>query len=38
MVSFKTRAVPEEMRVSSVIEVESDNGRILSLSVMFKDF
>jgi len=33
IVSFKTRAFPEQMRVSSVIPVESDNGRVLSLSV-----
>jgi len=35
IVSFKTRAIPEQMRVSSAIEVESDNGRVLSLSVRF---
>jgi len=35
IVSFKTRAVPEQMRVSSVIQVESDNGRVLCLSVRF---
>jgi len=35
IVSFKTRAVPEQMRVSSVIQVESDTGRVLSLSVRF---
>ena len=35
IVAFKTRAVPEQMRVSCVIQVESDNGRVLSLSVRF---
>jgi len=35
IVSFKIRAVPEQMRVSSVIQVESDNGRVLSWSVRF---
>jgi len=35
IVSFKTRAVPEQMPVSSIIQVESDNGRVLSLSVRF---
>jgi len=35
IVSFKTRAVPEQMHVSSVILVDSDNGRVLSLSVRF---
>ena len=38
IVSFKTRGVPEQMRASSVIQVESDNGRVLSLSMGFYIF
>jgi len=33
--SCKTRDVPEQMQVSSVIQVESGNGTVLSLSVRF---
>jgi len=33
IVSFKTRAVPEKIPIASVIQVELDNGRVLSLTV-----
>jgi len=35
IVSFRTRAGAEQMRLSSVIQVESDNGKVLCLSVRF---
>jgi len=38
IVSFKTRAIPEPMRVLSIIQLELDNGRVLSLSIRFDLF
>jgi len=35
IVSFKTRAIPEQIGVLSVTQVESDNGRVLSLTARF---